>query len=337
MLHKQFVVALVLMVGAGVLSACSIQAVNASAPTEVAARGVATAAEAAPACTGRAEATAGNAEGPYYKSGAPERAALVEPGMTGARLLLTGQVLTTDCRPVAGALLDFWQADDKGEYDNSGYTLRGKQFADELGRYRLETVVPAPYPGRPPHIHVKVNAPGGPVLTTQIYFEGQPGNESDALVRPSLIVPLTEAAGGGKAATFNFVLVSGQATPALQEYAVPRGSHPHDVAPAPDGAIWYTAQGSGELGRLDPATGQTHQIALGQGAAPHGVIIGPDGAPWITDGGLNAIVRVDPQQKKFEVFTLPSPGANVRQILGRPGEIWGAESGADKLVVIRTR
>ena len=173
-------------------------------------------------CEGQLEATVSNSEGPYYKSGAPERAALIEPGMPGTPLLLTGQVLTTDCRPVAGALLDFWQADDRGEYDNVGYTLRGRQFADDMGRYRLETILPGLYPGRPPHIHVKVSAPGGPVLTTQIYFEGQPGNESDGLVQPSLLVSLTNAVDGGKAATFNFVLPSEQATspaaPALQEY-----------------------------------------------------------------------------------------------------------------------
>ncbi len=91
----------------------------------------------------------------------------------------------------------------------------------------------------------------------------------------------------------------------LQEFVVPSGSQPHDVAPAPDGTVWYTAQGSGQLGRLDPSTGKTHNIALGQGSAPHGVIVGPDGAPWITDGGLNAIVRVDPVTEKVQVFPLP--------------------------------
>jgi virginiamycin B lyase len=77
----------------------------------------------------------------------------------------------------------------------------------------------------------------------------------------------------------------------LQEYEVPDGSHPHDVAPADDGTVWYTAQATGRLGRLDPRTGRTREIPLGEGSAPHGVIVGPDGAPWITDGGLNAIVR----------------------------------------------
>ncbi|MCZ7571830.1 MAG: hypothetical protein M5U01_25035 [Ardenticatenaceae bacterium] len=93
--------------------------------------------------------------------------------------------------------------------------------------------------------------------------------------------------------------------PTLQEYPIPAGSRPHDVAPAPGGAVWYTAQGAGELGRLDPATGETHHIKLGEGSAPHGVIVGPDGAPWITDGGLNVIVRVDPETEAVQRFPLP--------------------------------
>jgi len=96
------------------------------------------------------------------------------------------------------------------------------------------------------------------------------------------------------------------AAPTIQEYPVPSGSHPHDVAPAPDGTVWYTAQGSGELGRLDPVTGETQHIPLGPGSAPHGVIVGPDGAPWITDGGLNAIVRVDPVTEAVQVYPLPA-------------------------------
>ena len=91
----------------------------------------------------------------------------------------------------------------------------------------------------------------------------------------------------------------------IQEYPVPPGTHPHDVAPAPDGTVWYTAQHVGALGRLDPATGETRHIPLGSGSAPHGVIVGPDGAPWVTDSGLNAIVRVDPQTEAVQVFPLP--------------------------------
>lgn len=91
----------------------------------------------------------------------------------------------------------------------------------------------------------------------------------------------------------------------VQEYAVPPGSGPHDVAPATDGGVWYTAQRSGELGYLDPRSGQTRHIKLGEGSLPHGVIVGPDGAPWITDGGLNAIVRVDPATGRVQRFPLP--------------------------------
>src|SRR4026207_808278 len=98
---------------------------------------------------------------------------------------------------------------------------------------------------------------------------------------------------------------------AIQEYPVPAGTHPHDVAPAPDGTVWYTAQHVGALGRLDPATGETHHIPLGTGSAPHGVIVGPDGAPWITDSGLNAIVRVDPQTEEGPVFPLPAGSGNA--------------------------
>ena len=101
------------------------------------------------------------------------------------------------------------------------------------------------------------------------------------------------------------------AAPVVQEYEVPPGSRPHDVAPAPDGAVWYTAQGSGELGRLDPESGQTVHIPLGNGSAPHGVIIGPDGAPWVTDSGLNAIVRVDPVSEEVTVFPLPAGSRNA--------------------------
>jgi virginiamycin B lyase len=100
---------------------------------------------------------------------------------------------------------------------------------------------------------------------------------------------------------------------ALTEYPLPRGQGPHDVAPAADGGVWYTAQLSGELGWLDPKTGQTKAIKLGAGSAPHGVIVGPDGAPWITDGGQNAIVRIDPASGEVKRFPLPAdrPGANL--------------------------
>jgi virginiamycin B lyase len=99
--------------------------------------------------------------------------------------------------------------------------------------------------------------------------------------------------------------------PVIKEYLVPPGSHPHDVAPASNGSVWYTAQHSGELGLLDPISGKTQHIGLGQGSAPHGVIVGPDDAPWITDGGLNAIVRVDPSTSNVTKYQIPERFGNV--------------------------
>jgi virginiamycin B lyase len=96
-------------------------------------------------------------------------------------------------------------------------------------------------------------------------------------------------------------------------YPVVPASRPHDVAPAPDGTVWYTGQAKGFLGRLDPRTGKLEEIPLGRGSAPHGVIVGPDGAAWVTDGGLNANVRVDPQTKELKIFPVPGdfPYANL--------------------------
>ena len=102
------------------------------------------------------------------------------------------------------------------------------------------------------------------------------------------------------------LLASATIAAEVRYYPVPKGSHPHDVAPAPDGTVWYTAQRTGELGRLDPKTGKTEHIALGMGSAPHGVIVGPDGAAWVTDGGQNAIVRVDPATKAVKLYRLPA-------------------------------
>ena len=115
------------------------------------------------------------------------------------------------------------------------------------------------------------------------------------------------------------------AAPVMQEYAVPDGAHPHDVAPAADGGVWYTAQHQGALGHLDSKTGKARHIPLGKGSSPHGVIVGPDGAPWITDSGLNAIVRVDPKTGKVEVFRLwkETPNVNLNTAtFDKNGVLW---------------
>jgi protocatechuate 3,4-dioxygenase beta subunit len=158
-----------------------------------------------PACGDDDDPTPAQTEGPYFTPNSPERASLLEPGMSGTRLTLTGYVLTAACRPVARTLVDFWQCDDKGVYDNTGYRLRGHQFTDAAGRYSLETIVPALYPGRTRHIHVKVQAPNRPVLTTQLYFPGEARNRADGIFNPALVMDLQDTT-GGKAGAYNFVL-----------------------------------------------------------------------------------------------------------------------------------
>ncbi len=120
-------------------------------------------------------------------------------------------------------------------------------------------------------------------------------------------------------------VVGASAQTRVSYYPVPAGGRPHDVAAAPDGTVWYTAQGSGHLGILDPKTGKVELVALGPGSAPHGVIVGPDGAAWITDSGLNANVRYDPKAKQLKVFPLPKdfPNANLNTgVFDKAGIYW---------------
>ena len=158
-----------------------------------------------PSCPDGAEPTPRQTEGPYFKPASPERASLLEPGMSGVRIVVTGVVRLASCQPVPRALIDVWHADDRGDYDNAGYRLRGHQFTDDQGRYRLETIVPGVYPGRTRHFHLKVQAPKGPVLTTQLYFPGEAANASDPIFKRELVLRVRDGA-DGKTATFDFVL-----------------------------------------------------------------------------------------------------------------------------------
>jgi protocatechuate 3,4-dioxygenase beta subunit len=153
-------------------------------------------------------ATLPQTAGPFYTPESPERRSLFETGMPGTRLVVTGYVYNTDCQPIPGALLDFWQADDAGVYDNEGYRLRGHQFADEDGGFALETIVPGLYPGRTRHIHVMAQAPNQPVLTTQLYFPDEPANASDGIFDPALVMDVQDA-DDGEVAYFTFVLAEG--------------------------------------------------------------------------------------------------------------------------------
>jgi len=150
--------------------------------------------------------TIGLTEGPFYKSNSPERKSLIEPGVIGTKITITGYVYDTECRPLTGVWLDFWQADGRGNYDNTGFRLRGHQFTDATGRYTLETVMPGGYTGRTAHIHVKVRAEGKPELTTQIFFPGNPRNTRDGIFDPSLVARKSE--GDGMQFYFDFIIAS---------------------------------------------------------------------------------------------------------------------------------
>jgi protocatechuate 3,4-dioxygenase beta subunit len=160
--------------------------------------------EPTPQCDDHDETLAQTA-GPFYTPDTPQRTNLLEDGMPGTHLILSGRVMTTGCAPIGGAILDFWHADDAGRYDNVGYTLRGHQFTDENGVYRLETILPGLYPGRTRHIHVRVQGPNTSLLTTQLYFPDEPANARDGIFHPSLVVAMGDSA-EGKDATFDFVL-----------------------------------------------------------------------------------------------------------------------------------
>jgi protocatechuate 3,4-dioxygenase beta subunit len=160
-----------------------------------------------PECRDGDEPTPRQTEGPFYRPRSPRRSDLTE-GVKGRVIELAGLVVTRRCNALPRAIVDLWHADDKGEYDNKGFRLRGHQITDAAGRYRFRTIVPAVYTGRTRHFHVKVAVPERPVLTTQLYFPDEPGNGQDFLFRRDLLMRV-QPAGDGLAAQFDFVIDMG--------------------------------------------------------------------------------------------------------------------------------
>jgi protocatechuate 3,4-dioxygenase beta subunit len=145
-------------------------------------------------------------EGPYYKMCSPERSSLIEPGISGTPLLLQGRVLNERGKPIPGALVDFWQSDDRGNYDMVGYVLRGHVFTDDNGGYKMETIVPACYePRQARHIHVKIQGVSRP-YTTQLYFSDDEDRVKDNFYMKELEVQVEQLAGGAKRGTYDFVI-----------------------------------------------------------------------------------------------------------------------------------
>ena len=193
--------------GAYALTACGSEA-DAGRTTTAVATSAATPPAVQPtrACDDGGESTVAQTEGPYFTPGSPRRRRLRRAGTTGSRLVVSGLVVDTACKPIRHALLDFWQADGEGRYDNQGYDLRGHQFTGKEGRYELDTVLPGLYPGRTRHIHVKVQRPGGQVLTTQLYFPGVAENASDGIYSEDLEMGMTRR-DGARRGSFHFVVI----------------------------------------------------------------------------------------------------------------------------------
>ena len=158
-----------------------------------------------PACRDDGEPTVRQTEGPFFKPRSPERSELREPGAGGRPLELSGFVLTRSCRPLRGAVVDLWHADDKGEYDNIGFRYRGHITTGLDGAFRFRTIVPELYSGRTRHYHVKVQATGSRLLTTQLYFPNEPANLRDGLFQRELLMRIADT-GDGLAGQFDFVL-----------------------------------------------------------------------------------------------------------------------------------
>ena len=155
------------------------------------------------ACT---PGTRAQTEGPFYTPRTPRRADLREPGVSGEPLVLEGLVLTPDCRPVPGAVVDIWHCDERGRYDNAGFRYRGHQFTDAAGAFRFETIRPIRYSGRTAHVHVKVQGEATRLLTTQLYFpDVEAANARDTIFRHELVMRLGRAADGWRG-RFDFVL-----------------------------------------------------------------------------------------------------------------------------------
>lgn len=178
----------------------------------------------------------GTIEGPFYVPGSPEFGAdttlPMREGEKGTPLVFHGQVRAVNGTSLGGATIDIWHCDDEGYYAQFApgipeWNLRGRITADENGNFRIRTIQPAPYQiptdgatgaliraanwhaWRPAHLHLKVSAPGYQLITSQLYFPGDPHNDDDiaSAVKPELMLdPKPAADGNGIDVQYDFVL-----------------------------------------------------------------------------------------------------------------------------------
>jgi protocatechuate 3,4-dioxygenase beta subunit len=158
-----------------------------------------------PAQLGELKPTPQEIDGPYFRLGAPMRSNLLEPG-DRTELVLSGRVLSTNGTPIPHAVVNVWSSDGVGNYDMVGYKYTGYVLTDDEGRYEFTTIVPGCYyPRDAKHIHVKLQGVSSPV-TTQLYIEGEPGNENDPFYTDELLVRCRADENGTRHGTFDFVI-----------------------------------------------------------------------------------------------------------------------------------
>ena len=158
-----------------------------------------------PTCADDDDLTPAQTEGPYFTPDSPLKHDFTADLPRGEKIGIGGYLLTRDCKPVAGGLVELWHADEAGAYDNSGFKLRGHQFTDAVGRWWFDTIVPGLYPGRTRHYHLKVQRPGGTILTTQLYFPDEPGNDDDRIFNSALLLDIATSS-EGKFGRYDFVI-----------------------------------------------------------------------------------------------------------------------------------
>jgi protocatechuate 3,4-dioxygenase beta subunit len=172
-----------------------------------------------PACDGHE--TPALTEGPLFKPNSPLRTNLITPATTGVPISLKGFVLDTACAPLAGALVEFWQCDQNGDYDTAGFSLRGHQLTGADGSWRLDTIIPRDYTGkwgrRAAHIHTQVQVANGPVLISQLFFPDTTVaygrdfaalNAADRLMNRACMIELGEFKNNRYTGTFNLVIAT---------------------------------------------------------------------------------------------------------------------------------
>lgn len=148
----------------------------------------------------------------HFREGSPNKASFVDDAVEGERFLFSGRVLSIDCTPLSGVLIDFWHADQDGNYDSTGYRFRGWQVADSSGRFSLQTIMPSGYGGAAPHVHVHIHGTQGIILQSAAFFPSSSDfNRAPPFIDYAMEGRLKRDNGGMLCGEYNFIVDSSKA------------------------------------------------------------------------------------------------------------------------------